>query len=317
MICKMDKGCEIVLNQCLQVKPGEKALIVTDETKLSIGTTLYRKALELGNEAVLTLMPDGKVSGEEPPTPVGAAMKSADVVICPTSVSLTHTRARLEAAAAGARIATMPGITEEMFWAGPILADYVEVEKASQKVSALLTGATHCRILTGERYELKINLSGREGVASTGVYKEKGASGNLPSGEGYIAPVEDGADGEFFVDGSIVGIGLLPAPVIMRIEKGRLVDIEGSLAEKVWKAIPNNVFSRTIGELGIGTNPMARITGVILEDEKVYGSVHIAFGTNITFGGKIKAPSHIDCVTVKPTVYLDDTPVVVNGNLII
>ena len=71
-----------------------------------------------------------------------------------------------------------------------------------------------------------------------------------------------------------------------------------------------------VGELGIGTNPLARLTGVILEDEKIYGSTHIAFGTNDDFGGVTKAISHIDCVTLVPEVYLDDVLVAKDGKLV-
>ena len=55
---------------------------------------------------------------------------------------------------------------------------------------------------------------------------------------------------------------------------------------------------RTIGELGIGTNPLARLTGVILEDEKIYGSTHIAR------------------VTLAPEVYLDGVLVAKGGRLV-
>ena len=313
----LERGSEIVLRKCLDLKRGEKVLVVTDDEKMNIGRALYHKAIDLGSDAVLAVIRPREVSGQEPPELISQAMQNADVVLCPTSKSLTHTNARLEAVKAGARIATMPGITEEMFCKGPISADYMEVEQITVKLAEMLSNAKQCRVLTGGKYELIMGLEGRRGVASTGVYREKGASGNLPSGEAYIAPVEDRAEGEFLVDGSIVGIGQLRDPVVLRLQKGRIADIKGSLGAAVDKAIPDNILSRTIGELGIGTNPMARLTGVILEDEKIYGSVHIAFGTNITFGGSIKAPSHIDCVTLKPTVYIDEVPVIEEGNLMI
>ena len=88
-------------------------------------------------------------------------------------------------------------------------------------------------------------------------------------------------------------------------------------AAKVEAMIPQHELSRCVGELGIGTNPMAKLTGVILEDEKIYGSVHVAFGTNTSFGGTIKAPSHIDFVALGPTVYFDDVKVAEGGQLLI
>ncbi|TGU57377.1 aminopeptidase, partial [Mesorhizobium sp. M00.F.Ca.ET.186.01.1.1] len=73
---------------------------------------------------------------------------------------------------------------------------------------------------------------------------------------------------------------------------------------------------RLLGEFGIGTNDKARITGVVLEDEKVYGTIHVAFGSNNTFGGTIVAGVHIDLVVKDPDVYLDDTCIMKSGKLL-
>ena len=73
-------------------------------------------------------------------------MKAADVVICPMKTSITHTRAKIEAAEAGARIATMPGITEEMFAMGAMTADYSRVMALTEQVTDLLTNANTARI---------------------------------------------------------------------------------------------------------------------------------------------------------------------------
>lgn len=314
---KLQKGSEIILRQCMGVEPNERIVIVTDDKKYNIGKALYDQACAMGNDAVITMMKPRGVSGEEPPELISTLLKESDVAICVTSQSLTHTNARLNAVKSGTRIATMPGITEEMFSKGPILADYKSVEEKTIQLTEKLTTASTCRIITGEKHELIINIKNRKGVASTGVYRKKGESGNLPSGEAYSAPIEAEGNGTFYVDGSIVGVGLLKKPILITIENGKIIKIEGEEKEKVEKAIPNNQLSRTIGELGIGTNPMARVTGVILEDEKIYGSAHIAFGTNITFGGILKANSHIDCVTLKPTIYFDDELIVENGQIII
>ncbi|XOQ44177.1 MAG: 2,5-dihydroxypyridine 5,6-dioxygenase [Clostridium sp.] len=311
----LSRGCEIILKQCMGTKPGERVLILTDDNKFKIGRALYQEAKREGADAVLMVMPVMQISGQEPPPAVAAAMLAADVIICPTEESITHTNARIAAVKNGARVATMPGITEEMFSKGPIQADYEQVERLTEHYVSMLSEAKTCRIVTCG-HELVLDLKGRNGIPSTGVYRQGGQSGNLPSGEAYIAPVEDGANGEILIDGSIVGVGRLKSPVILTIQNGKLTQISGPQAAAVERAIPNNTLSRTIGELGIGTNPMAAITGVILEDEKIFGSVHIAFGTNVSFGGTVKAESHIDCVTLKPSVYLDDVLVAQNGKLL-
>lgn len=304
-----------VLVSCLAAKAGEEVLVITDDTRVMIGQALYEGAKELGCEAMLLIMQERELSGQEPPKTVAEAMKTADIVIAPTAKSLTHTNARIQAAANGTRLATMPGITEEMFSQGAMTADYDEVEKLTAKVTEMLTKAKVARV-EKEDCTLTIRLDGRNGVPSPGVYREPGKSGNLPSGEAYIAPLEDGADGEMIIDGSMVGIGKLESPLRMKIKNGKVYEITGEKSEQI-QVLLKNERNATLGELGIGTNEKAILNGIILEDEKVYGTVHIAFGTNTSFGGTNKADCHMDGIILKPTLYLDDVLVIDKGTFVL
>lgn len=308
-------GYRIVVEDCMAVKENETVLILTDDKKIEIGNQLYEEAKELAKEAVLMVMKPRKVSGEEPPKEVAEAMKNFDVIICPTSTSITHTNAKINAVKNGARLASMPGITKEMFSAGAITADYKLVEELTLKFTEILTKAKSARIIK-EGHSLEMSLEGRNGVPSTGVYKNPGQSGNLPSGEAYIAPLEGSANGSMKIDGSMVGVGKLGSPLYIKVEDGRIIEITGEDKDKV-SILLENKRNATLGELGIGTNSAARLTGVILEDEKIYGTVHIAFGTNTSFGGLNKADCHLDGVILKPTLYLDDVLVLENGEFII
>ena len=140
------KIAEDVLTSCLAVKTGEEVLIITDDSRKEIGEAIYEAAGNLGCEKLLMVMKEREVSGQEPPKAIAAAMKAADVVLVPTAQSLTHTNARIEAAKAGTRVATMPGITKEMFSRGAMTADYNEVEKLTAKVTEMLTRASRARI---------------------------------------------------------------------------------------------------------------------------------------------------------------------------
>ena len=99
------KIAEQVLVSCLGVKKDESVLVITDDTRKEIGEALYQAACDLGCEGLLMVMKEREVSGQEPPKAVAEAMKAADVVIAPTAKSLTHTAARIQAAAAGIRLA--------------------------------------------------------------------------------------------------------------------------------------------------------------------------------------------------------------------
>ena len=310
----LSQGSKIVVEKCLKIKEGEKVLIVTDENKKKMGQALYDAAKNVGAKPFFLMTEPGKVSGEEPSEIVAQAMLDSDVVICPTTVSMTHTNARINAVKNGVRVATMPGITEEMFSMGAITADYDEVERLTLKVTDMLTKAKTARI-EKDKYILTMSLEARNGVPSTGVYDKSGTAGNLPSGEAYIAPVEETANGEMIIDGSMVGIGKLNSPLYMKIENGHLTEIKGENSEKL-SILLENENNSSLGELGIGTNKSAILCGIILEDEKVYGTVHIAFGTNTSFGGTVKANCHMDGIILRPTLYLDDILVLKDGEIV-
>lgn len=229
-----EKIVEISMNtlaDCLGLKSGETFLVVTDESRKELAEALHEAGKRLGAESMLAVMTERAKSGEEPPEAIAAAMTKAQVVVCITKHSLTHTQARKQAAAAGARLATMPGITEDMFLEGAIAADYTQVKALTEKVTDMLTGAQTVRIEKDGR-SLEFSIQGRDGVPSTGMYLEPGQSGNLPSGEAYIAPIEGTAEGQIVVDGSIAGIGKLSGPIVLTVEKGRLTAAEGDRRER-------------------------------------------------------------------------------------
>ncbi|WAH37107.1 aminopeptidase [Alicyclobacillus dauci] len=305
-----------ILVQCLDVKPSETLLVVSDGTRPEICAALVRAGQDLAAESILIEMSPRQRSGEEPPNLVTSAMSQANVVVCPTLHSLTHTMAKKAAAAAGARIATMPGITLDMFENGPITADYTQVQRLTNIITEILTKGNHVRVeKDGSVFECSIR--GRTGIPSTGIYREPGQSGNLPSGEAYIAPVEGSGQGELVIDGSMVGLGLLSDPLKLTVKDGLLVSAEGDRADEWLQQLGSSKEARNVAELGVGTNPKARLTGVILEDEKAYGTIHVAFGSNATFGGTVQAGVHMDGVIKKPTVYVDGQLIMKEGEPVV
>lgn len=290
-----------ILRNNFAFEPTAKMLVLGD-TSTSILAKRFAEALK-NDEWIADYMEmlDRSRSGEEPPQEISDTWLKYDVVFCLTKHSLTHTVARKNANAKGVSVITMPGITEDMFINGAMKADYSLVEKETIEMAEKLTQAKSLSVTTGanREYTLFIPLEKRPGIASTGVFKEKVASGNLPSGEAYIAPIEYEAEGQIEITGSIAGIGLLSEPVVLTIEKGRLIEATGEIGKKLFSILGSGD-GRLLCELGIGTNYEARVTGLILEDEKAYNTIHVAFGSNHTFGGVINTDVHIDCVTIGP-----------------
>ncbi len=312
------KAAEIALTKCLRVKAGEVVLVVTDEPTRAIGLHIWLKARELGTEAIYMEMAPRSIHGEEPPKPVAEAMKVANVVIAPTSKSLTHTLARKEATERGARVATMPGITEDIF-VRAMGVDYDLVQRLTDLVAEVLDEGREVRVTTSLGTDLTFSIEGRKARRSTGILVNPGDWGNLPSGEAYIAPVEGTANGVVVVDGSMAGIGLLKQPIKIVFRDGIAEQIEGgSEAAKLSELLSKyGSEARNLGEFGIGTNPGARVSGVILEDEKVLGTVHIALGSNFDFGGRVRAPVHLDGIIMRPNVYVDGRLIMKEGVLLL
>jgi len=310
----LTETAEELLTTNFAAETGESLLVVADEPKRTIGLAFAQAGRVLGLETGYLEMQPRDQHGAEPPEFVSSAMAAADIVVCPTSTSLTHTRARERATSNGSRVATMPGITEAMFEGGAITADYSEVSRLTERMTERLTAAETARIEAhGET--LTMSLAGREGIASDGIFPVAGASGNLPSGEGYVAPVEGTANGRLVVDGGIVGNGPMDDPMVIDIEDGVIDTVRGGRAETFRQTIGDDPCGRRVCELGIGTNPAAEIVGTVLEDEKVYGTCHVAFGDNAGFGGTIECPTHVDGIIREPDVYLDDQLVVSEGDL--
>lgn len=310
----MQESARIVVEDCLGVTESEEVLIIIDEKTRRIGTYLFDAVKSLGAEVVLLEIIERESHGSEPPRLVAEAMKSADVVIAPTSKSLTHTKARLEATRKGVRIASMPTITEDIM-RRTMSADYTKIRERSQKLADLLSHGKEARLTTPAGTDLVFLIEGREAHADTGDIRAKGAMSNLPAGEAYIAPIEGRTSGMAVIDGSMAGIGVIKTPIKIEIKGGYATEISGGDEAKALSDLLHNKGeeAKNIAELGIGTNEKAIPSGSVLEDEKVMGTVHVAIGDNSTFGGSVKVPLHLDGIMQKPTLTIDGQTVIRDG----
>lgn len=321
MTVTLEHAARTALLDCLLVKPDETVLILTDETERKIGLALLQAAKDAGVWAVYTEIPVMARNGQEPPRAIAEFMKGFQVVVAATDKSLTHTDARREACRAGARIATMPGITEEAM-IRCLSADYYTIARRTEKMTRILDEASQVRVVTAAGTDLEFSIAGIRAISSTGLIHSPGAFGNLPSGESYLRPLEGTARGILVVDGSMSGIGSFlesGETIRIEIENGMAVKIEGGeaagrLDRMLGSAGPGGY---TMAEFGVGTNDAARITGVILEDEKVLGTIHVAFGNNVSMGGQVNVPVHLDGIVRFPAVVLDGRTIMENGSLLV
>jgi len=300
-------AAETALTQCLALEETESCCIVTDDEREPIGEALYEVAAEITPDATIVRYPPGGSHGAEPPAPVAAAMAGADVFLAPTTKSLSHTRARGAANDAGARGATLPGITEDVFTTG-LDADYDAIAAHCEDVLAQVAAAEEIRVTSPQGTDITFEPGDREWHEDTGIVHADSEFSNLPAGEVFVSP-ED-ADGTYVVDGTMMPHGLLDDGQQLRfeVEDGYVTDISDDdirgqvedAADEVGEAAYN------LAELGIGTNvAVTELVGSVLLDEKAGGTVHVAIGDDAGIGGDTDAPIHFDGILREPTVYAD------------
>ena len=302
-----------ILKTCLGVKHQETVLILSDESKLDIGIEFYKSASPLSRRCFFISIPTVPW-GYEPPKPVASFLEHADVGILVTGRSLSHTKARRRASRKGARIVSMPGVTADSL-VRTMDVNWQHMGNQSRKIADIFTIGTAGRLTTPSGTDLVFSLARMKGYADTGLCLEPGQFSNIPAGEGCASPAPHSAHGTLVIDGSFPEIGKLGTPVRLMVKQGYVASIAGGAeAERVRRLLrPFGRHGKAIAEIGVGTNPKAKLTGTTLEDEKVLGTVHVALGNNLSFGGNVVVHCHFDGVLLKPTLTVDGKKVVDNG----
>lgn len=318
----MYAGAHRILDVCAGLKPGEKVLILTDFLKESIALVLASAAMAMGAEPVIMVMPPREVDGQEPPETVAMAFKKADLILTPVAKSVTHTNAVKEAIAGGSRGIMLSAFVPEQLISGGVFADFEAQRPLCEKVARLLEEARMAKLTTPAGTNLIMDLSGRKGNAHSGIARKPGQFTTVPNIEASTSPVEGKTEGILVGDGSIpyYDIGVLKEPVYMTVKEGRVVDIKGGTqAETISRMMvaqdDPNVYN--IAQLAFGLNPKCTMSGIMLDDEGVYGTAHIGIGTSTLLGGKIKTKMHFDILMWKPTLELDGQVVLKAGEWLI
>ena len=309
---ELEQAVATVVGRCLRVQAGETVLVVADPQSTAIGQALLAAAVAAGGDAVLTILPPNPARGTEPPAPVAAAFAAADVFIAPCLPSLSHTSARKRACDAGHRGATLPGVTTDML-ARLMSTDFDALAARCRAVATLLTAADDAHLTCPRGTDLRLDLRGRDGISDEGDLGAPGAFGNLPCGEGFMSPA--GGEGTIATS-ALADVGLTDEPVRLTVRDGTLAgaDGPGDAATRFLATLDaHGPLGRNLAELGVGTNDRATLTGNILEDEKILGTTHIAFGASAGIGGTVTVPVHLDVVVLEPSLRIGDTQVLDAG----
>ena len=317
MFEEMKECAKVALLECLRLARREQLLVVCDPPCAEVGRAFWETGTSHCREAVLVEMSPRKENGNEPPVPIGEWLGQFNVAVVATSKSVSHTEARRNASEKGARIATLPGITPDVF-RRTMSADWQHVGRVTRSVAARLTATSDVTIRTDAGTDLRFGTGSRQAKADDGKIDTRGAFGNLPAGEAYLAPMEGTAEGTIVVDGSFPIAGLLDEPLVLKVKSGMVREVSGHKCAKKLTRLFNTYGpdARNIAEFGVGTLDTAIISGNVLEDEKVKGTVHVAVGDNASMGGTVKVPIHLDGILRSPSVWLDGKLWMARGRIV-
>jgi aminopeptidase len=309
-----------IIHTCMGLQRGEKILIVVDEPLSHARDTLLVEAIKTEpSELWSYTFPNASRPFSEYPSSLLSLFTRVDAVV----LLLAAMDAPKEVPAWNAgKVVTLSGkaragwgaFIDQSILDNEMSADYERIAKFTLSLADQLRGSSIAHVTTPLGTDLHMTLTGREWKVDTGKLRGQGVYGNLPAGEIYIAPNEDSAEGVLIIDKCLPGL-LLAEPVKLWFAKGRITHIEGEEGKRYLENViaQHGDTARVIAELGIGTNPMARLQGNIITDEKVLGTIHIAVGRNDFIGGKNIATTHIDGVVSQPTLEIDGKVLINNG----
>jgi leucyl aminopeptidase (aminopeptidase T) len=309
-----------VMESYLGVKEGERLLVVADtRTSRSLPEGLSAQAHALGADPTVVVMTPRGRSGEEPPAPIAAAMRAADVVVSVASRSMYHTEAKGAAQRAGVRGCFNAPSEEEAWIRGAMTADFVEIRHTAERMADRLRGARTIRVTSPAGTDLVASIEGREPKGwLTGICRNPGEVSAYPGGEVSLPPVEGTARGRVVVENVLTDIGVLASPITWIVEGGQVVGIEGGAEARALEQHVEGVQNaRNVGEIGIGLNPAARLGIEITEAKKRLGTAHVAMGDSAgEYGGNVVSDVHLDGMVLDCGIEVDGDVVVERGEVL-
>lgn len=323
------------LKEVMDAYSGERLLVVCDDVRREVGLIFAEAGLELGlYTRIITLKTNPKEFRRELPEFLREALvlnKPNLAINClrgpaeetPFRIKLIH----LETKDKDLRLGHGPGITLDMLTEGALALSGEEYREMSLKADGIIAsteGAQGIRMTTPNGTDVRLSIRGRGFFKDMTITREKW--GNLPTGEVTVGPVENSLEGKIACDLAIGGIGPIKRPLTIICEHGEATEVEGEdsgLIAKVKKSLSIDRMASIVGEMAVGLNPKARIVQEFLEAEKVSGTAHIAFGSNIDYptGGKNNSANHMDFLMDRPTVMVVFTDgreleIVVDGKIV-
>jgi len=334
-IAKAINASQTIFANCLALPPSSKLIIFTDETTRDVADILGETAVHMGLwplTVYYTKLMQIELGEQVQEDQWEFLSTAAAVMICLNASEQCfpfRDHVRKAAWQSGCKVAHMPGIDLDILELAEV--DYSVLHDNCEILALALAKGRHIQIETldskAKRYHLDVDLDPwmRMPIISDGII-QTGSWGNVPSGETFIAPPENQANGQIVIDGSIPGCIISNGEeIILSFKEGRLVDWQprdvpaARQLEQIalqYAQENNDLCWNVLAEIGLGVNPMVKnVTGNALLDEKKYGSLHVALGDNMDMGGTNESSIHCDMISLRPRVEIDGFPILANGDL--
>jgi leucyl aminopeptidase (aminopeptidase T) len=305
--------------EVMLAKPGENVVISADtQSDWRVVEATAQAAYVIGSTPTVIWYETRPNAQMEPPPPVAAAVANADVWIEYSVAYTLYTDARRQASRAGCRYGCMSAMDVDMLVRTVGKVNYPVMLQLGNKLCELTRAAEEIRITDANGMDIIARMDDSPINQSGGLGNVPGALVMLGGQVGWL-PAEDSINGTVAFDATIWPpneIGAVKTPVKLTIEKGRIVDIRGASEARIvekWVAGFGDANMYRVAHFTYGFNPgVSRVTGRIVEDERLFGCS--VFG----FGGRDdrKAASHFDGVSSSPTIYLDGTPIECDGKYV-
>jgi 2,5-dihydroxypyridine 5,6-dioxygenase len=314
---EMMPGAMKAMTQCAGVKPGESVVIACDTNKMRLAEALAAAAYAAGGMPTIVAFPPTGAHGAQVPKPVVGACAQSDVLFMPTSWSMTHTDARIEAIKNGSRVCTMCEVTEDCLCTGGILADYEACDRLGRKLGEIIAGGKTIRMTSTGGTDIVARVTGRPVQYETGLFREPGCFAALPNSELNISPIEGTAEGLIVGDVRLMGYGVIrDEPVTLEVKEGLVVKISGRKGARYLEETLKDFHDRrayNLAEFGVGLNPASRAYATNLEDLGKLGFGHHGIGSNYAIGGEVAAPCHIDIIFSESSLEIDGQTILDKG----
>lgn len=318
-----------------RLQPGEKALVVTDPSTRDypaardLADAVYAAARYVGADVSLIEYPARSRPNEELPVVVANAMAAADVIYLAPTMAAFHTQATRRALANGARVLGIFGGDSAANTVGRgrgldlTPRSVAELENMGRLTTQLTKrfgkgGTLHATTRRGT--DITCQIGELEIHAMDALYHGSGGWTHFVPGLAGGGPNFGTARGTLVVDASITPVRrtlIGEPPVILHIEAGYVVGVEGGPAASEWKRMGDELEDPgafAIAEYGFGCHPRARTpVGWPVEDERIYGGFHLGVGTNTAYGGTNQTKWHIDASCLDATAWFNDELILEDG----